>query len=212
MQVFPEDRRRQRSATSRAAIVDAAQELLTQGGAESVQVETVAEMVDMSVQTIYNRVGKRSQLLLAVAERAMEECSQLLSGAFAAPGTASERATAVGTAYMRFAFEYPSQFQLLANPPDDAARSRIADLAGVEVARMAQVLTEGRRNGEFALPAQPTQVAVALWAMMDGVIALSWRTTQLQLSRSSLEEAADAAVHILLSGLQAGSPEQSLGA
>ncbi|NKS71937.1 hypothetical protein GS531_02090 [Rhodococcus hoagii] len=110
---------------------------------------------------------------------------------------------------MRFAFEYPSQFQLLANPPDDAARSRIADLAGVEVARMAQVLTEGRRNGER--PSGSTDTGCRrTWAMMDGVIALSWRTTQLQLSRSLPRRSRRRRRHIPTFRTSSWSPEQSL--
>ena len=201
MQLRSGDRRRQRSEASRAAIIAAARQILAAGGIEAVQVEAVADMVNMSVQTVYNRVGRRSQLLLAVAEQAMEECSQLLGDAFATQGTPRERAGAIAAAYMTFAFEHPSEFQLLANPVDDEARARLGELQGREVARLAQLLQDDWQSGDMVLPAEPTQVAVALWAMMDGIVALRWRTTQLQLGHASLEQLAETAVSIMFSGL-----------
>ncbi|WP_072690658.1 TetR/AcrR family transcriptional regulator [Rhodococcus marinonascens] len=201
MQLRSGDRRRQRSEASRSAIIGAARQILADGGIEAVQVEAVADMVDMSVQTIYNRVGRRSQLLLAVGEQAMEECSQLLGDAFDTQGTPRERAGAIAAAYMTFASEHPSEFQLLANPVDDDARERLGELQRKEVARLAQLLRDAWQSGDMALPSDPTQVAVALWAMMDGIVALRWKATQLQLGQASFEQVSETAVSIMFSGL-----------
>ena len=75
-----------RAAATREAIIDAAQALLTEGGPAALMLDAVAERADIAVQTIYNRIGGRSALLIAVAERALEENRSYMDAAYAAPG------------------------------------------------------------------------------------------------------------------------------
>ena len=60
---------RKRIAT-RETIVDAAERLLEEGGPDAVTLPAVSNLADVALQTIYNRVGGRNAVLLAVAERA----------------------------------------------------------------------------------------------------------------------------------------------
>ena len=59
-----------RAAANREAIIDVAEALLMEGGLGAVTVEAVAERADVAIQTVYNRVGRRPEVLVAVAERA----------------------------------------------------------------------------------------------------------------------------------------------
>lgn len=76
-----------RAAATRAAIVEAAEELLAEGGPSALTLEAVAERADVAMQTVYNRVGGRSAVLIAVAERALEDNRQYMDAAYATPGT-----------------------------------------------------------------------------------------------------------------------------
>ena len=83
-----------RAAANREAIVDAAEELLVEGGLAAVTVEAVAERSDVAIQTVYNRVGRRPEVLVAVAERAVEENRRYMAPAFGSAGTPAERLAA----------------------------------------------------------------------------------------------------------------------
>ncbi len=82
---------------NRDAIISAAEALLAEGGERAVTIESVAARADVAVQTIYNRVGGRSALLIAVAERALERNREYMDAAYAAPGTPLERLRNAGS-------------------------------------------------------------------------------------------------------------------
>ena len=60
-------RTQRRSAALREQIVDAAEAILAQHGSQGLTMEAVSSQADVAVQTVYNRVGGRSALLVAVA-------------------------------------------------------------------------------------------------------------------------------------------------
>ncbi|MGY9070100.1 TetR/AcrR family transcriptional regulator [Streptomyces sp. CAS3] len=170
-----------RAAATRAAIVEAAEELLAEGGLAAVTLEAVAERADVAVQTVYNRVGGRSAVLIAVAERAFEENRQYMNAAFATPGTPLERVLAAAAAYARFAVERPHQFRLLADPPDEpAALGHIADLVEEQNAKLAAALAEGIADGSVHPDIGPHTTATALWAACNGLLSLTWRPDRLR--------------------------------
>lgn len=171
-----ESRQTRKRAATRASIIDAAEALLEQGGVEAVTLPAVAERADVALQTIYNRVGGRDAVLLAVAERALAANRDYMDTVYAQPGTPEERGLAAAAAYVRFALDRPHQFRLLASPPDvPEALSRIADLAEEQNGKLAAVLRDGMAAGEVREDLDPEATATLLWAAMDGVISLSWR-------------------------------------
>src|SRR5271165_2056121 len=80
-----------RAAATTRAIIDAGEELMLENGSDAVTLEAVSARADVAVQTIYNRVGGRSALLIAIAERALEENRQYMDAAYAAPGSPMDR-------------------------------------------------------------------------------------------------------------------------
>jgi len=177
-----------RAAATRAAIVAAAEELLAEGGPSALTLEAVAERADVAVQTVYNRVGGRSAVLIAVAERALEDNRQYMDAAYATPGTPQERISAAAAAYARFAAERPHQFRLLADPPDEpAALERVADLVEEQNAKLAAALSDGIADGSIAPGIDPRTAATALWATMNGILSLSWRADRLRADPGQLD-------------------------
>ncbi|MEZ0365163.1 TetR/AcrR family transcriptional regulator [Mycobacterium sp. pUA109] len=192
-----------RAAANREAIIDAAEKLLVEGGMAAVTVDVVAACADVAIQTVYNRVGRRPEVLVAIAERAVEDNRRYMDAAFATDGSPTDRIIAVARAYLAFAVERPHQFEVLSNPPDEPqALERIADKIDEQVGRLADVLAAGVADGSFASSVQPDTAATALWAMMEGILALGWRADRKVVEPQQLREIAEFAMTTILNGLR----------
>jgi AcrR family transcriptional regulator len=197
-------RTQRRAAATRQSIVQAARDILASQGSASLTIEAVADRADVAVQTIYNRVGGRSALLIAVAELAMLENREYMDVAYATPGTIEERLLLTATAYTRFALESPHEFRLLVEPPDHpAALTRIAELVEDQNNKLAATIREGIAEGALANHAEPEVLATALWAMWNGILSLGWRSDPLHADREHLQRLLDAATRTVLVGLRA---------
>jgi AcrR family transcriptional regulator len=192
-----------RAAANRKAIIDAAEALLVEGGVNAVTVDAVAERADVAIQTVYNRVGRRPEVLVAIAERAVEDNRRYMDTAFAADGTPTERLIAAARAYLDFACERPQQFRVLSNPPDEPqALQRIADKIDEQMGKLAEVLAAGVADGSFTPSLQPDMAATALWAMMDGILALGWRPDRKVVEPQQLRGIAEFAIATILNGIR----------
>ncbi|MBF6327111.1 TetR/AcrR family transcriptional regulator [Nocardia transvalensis] len=161
-----------RSEALRTRIVDTACELVAERGVEGLTIEGVADRADVAVQTVYNRVGGRHDLLIAVAEKALAADRIHMDAAYAAPGTPAQRIEAAAAAYIAFATENPHQFRLLADPPaEPGVRQRIRALVGEQNAKLAAALADGIADGTLRPGLDPTRTATVLWAMMNGLLA-----------------------------------------
>lgn len=177
------------------------------GGETTVTIEAVAERADVAIQTVYNRVGNRSALLIAVAERALEENRQFMDAAYAAPGTPIERVRRAGDAYARFAAQRPHQFRILVQPPNEPeALAHVAQLTREQNAKLAQALRDGVDDGSFRADLDPELTADALWASLDGLLSLAWRSDALRADEARLEQLRRAFNLIVQQGLAAHQP------
>ncbi len=196
-----------RAAATHRAIVDAAEALVLEDGADALTLEAVADRADVAVQTIYNRVGGRSTVLIAVAERALEQNRQYMDAAYAAAGRPVDRIRRAAEAYSRFAIERPDQFKLLANPPDQPdAFGRIAGLVAEQNAKLAEALADGIADGSINPHLDPVLAATALWAAMNGILALNWRPDRQSRDEARISDLIAAWVAIATEGLFAREP------
>lgn len=169
-------RTQRRAAEMREHLIDIAEGLLVEGGAAGVSADEVARRADVSLQTVYNRVGRKPDLLIAIAERAMGVNRRYVDAAYDGGGTIEDRALRIFSAYTRFAFEHPQQFRILANPPGEPqALARIAAMAREQNAKLAQLIRDGVEAELLDARLDPIAAANALWAMMDGMLQLALR-------------------------------------
>lgn len=200
---LPLTRTQRRAADMRQRLVDVAEALLIEGGAAAVTTEEVARRADVSLQTVYNRVGGKPALLLAIAERAMEANRRYLDDAYAAPGSAEERGLRVFQAYVRFGFERPQQFRILANPPEEpAAIARIAAMAAEQNAKQAAIIREGIAEGRVSPALDPDITANAIWSMLNGLMGLALREDGLRPAGVSPEALVQTALMMVEFGLR----------
>lgn len=198
-------RTQRRAAANRRSVVDAAREIVATRGVEALTLEAVADRADVAVATIYNRVGTRSALLVAVAEQAMEESRVYMDAAYEADGSAEERLRLVCATYARFARERPHEFRILVEPADEPeAVSRLAELTREQNAKLAGVIRDGITAGAVRPDLDPDDVATTLWASLNGLLALAWRPGGLRADTGSLDRLLATYVAMIGDGLRVG--------
>lgn len=196
-------RTQRRAADMRRRLVEIAEEVLVAEGQKAVSAEEVARRADVSLQTVYNRVGGRPALLLAIAERAMQENRRYIDVAYGAPGTPEERGRNVCLAYVRFAFERPQAFRILANPPEEpAAVARIAAMAAEQNARQAEIIRLGIADGSVNPSLDPDATAHAIWSMLNGLLLLALRNDGLRPASVTPESLVQTAIAMVELGLR----------
>lgn len=199
-----ETRTQRRAAANRRGVIDAAREIVASHGTSALTLEAVAERADVAVATIYNRIGTRSALLLAVAEQAMEESRVYMDAAYAAEGSPEERLVLVAEGYARFARERPHEFRILVEPADEPeAVVRLAELVGEQNARFADLLRDAVAAGVARPDLDPDLVATSLWAAINGILALAWRPGDLRVGPEELDRLLATFVATVTDGLRA---------
>ncbi|MDF0531368.1 WHG domain-containing protein [Tsukamurella sp. 8F] len=196
--------RMQRRVTEmRSRLVDTAETLLFEGGAQAVTADVVAQRADVSLQTVYNRVGGRQALLLAVAERALEQTREFMQTAYDGNDSVDERLRRVGETYIRLAFDRPQAFKIFANPPEDPESiEKIAALATEQHQRLTGLLREGIDAGVLAADLHPESAATALWGMLNGMLLVALRTDAMRPGSVTPESLVAAATTIIETGVR----------
>ena len=156
----------------REAAVDAAVELLEQGGPEAVTVRGVAAMVGASTQVIYTLFGGKPGLAGAVFGRGHE----LLRAAIEAAPASDDSLTdlrAKGEAYRRRALENPHLYRVMFGDSlgerelDEAA----ADAAAASFAALVEAVKRCQEDGRVRA-GDPVEIARVVFATCHGAASL----------------------------------------
>jgi len=99
----------------RQALIDAALHLVEEVGPESVSVREAAKRAGVSPGAPYRHFSNKTALMTAVAEQAMAQFRAEIAQAVGtvASDDPMERFAAIGVAYLRWAFQNPTQFQII---------------------------------------------------------------------------------------------------
>ncbi|MEJ8279405.1 TetR/AcrR family transcriptional regulator [Pseudonocardia spirodelae] len=213
------DRGARRRARTRAAILDAGEEVFRREGHDAARIEDIAELADVSVGSIYVHFDGKLGLYLALVERSLDLFAGYMARIDEPPYSPLERVLAGGDAYLRFHLEHPGAFQFLAHPrPARSGRAgeteaRIRERVGELLAGFAARIDEAVAAGE-ARPVDSARLTRYLWGAWNGVIGLSTQPDGLRLSPQETAETLELGRWLLREGLAAASlrgPDGSVG-
>jgi AcrR family transcriptional regulator len=186
------ERREEEKERRRAEIVDAAEELYAEVGWDAVTMERIAKSARLSRALIYVYFQDKSDLLLAIAERALVELRERFVATAAAKQSGLDTVQSIGRAYVLFQQEKPYRFdacsrfhahQAAGQPTDDAC----AAAGDAVIAVIVQALMQGQADGSIRKDiGNPAQVCVMLWAFTHGLIQIGTNKTQ-EIARLGIE-------------------------
>lgn len=167
-----------RRARTRAAILDAAEEVFRAEGVRGARVEAIAGAADLSVGTIYLHFGGKHDVLMGLVERSLGDFEAYMERTEGPGLTPLQRVLAGGDAYLRFHLEHPGSFELLAagtlaeaEAADADVVARVQDRVNALLERFAGLVDAAVAAGE-ARPVDAGHLTRFLWGSWNGVIAL----------------------------------------
>ena len=167
----------------RRTLLDAARELATEQGIDSFTLREVARRAGVSHAAPYHHFADKAALVEALTAETYNRLTEVLSRATKkAKGTALDRLTAIGIAYVEFAVGHPAEFRLLArfgvcdypgveHPAGAHHNSPVEQAASGAYALLIETIDEGQ---EKKLLNQDRTQALALtcWAAVHGLATL----------------------------------------
>ena len=203
-------RGQRRKARTVGAILEAAEHEFVTHGYHRTRVEDICERADVAIGSVYAHFASKLGLYLAVIDRALTLEEQYLAGIDDERLPAGERLITTGQRYVRFAFEHPGYFRLLASPPavdrgdaavPPSARRLLERGARLRLA-LAETVAAAIRAGQLR-PVDPERTAAFLWGAWTGVISLHLRPDALGLSEEQLTAVLEQGTEIVREGLLA---------
>jgi len=160
---------------SRESIVEAARDLLAEGGLRALSMRAVAGRVGVSATAIYHYFENKEALVrgvVAAGFQRMESYLQNAAGRFA-PGS-RDRLYAFAEAYLRFALENREYFQVLFSLEMERPQSFEESPEGSGYRLLLENVARAIESGTIRR-ADPDLVAFHLWAYVHGLVSLLLR-------------------------------------
>jgi AcrR family transcriptional regulator len=149
----------------RAALVDAALELLEESGESALSLRAVARRAGVSPAAPYRHYADREALVSAVAAVGYRELAERLGAAHPAPSTPDQLAD-VAVAYVRFALDRPALFRIMFGEPCDRDNDeRVAATEAVSI-YLREIVARCFPGSD------PEALAPAIWALVHGLAFL----------------------------------------
>lgn len=161
-----------RGAETETAILEAARDLLAEGGLEALSMRAVAARVGVSATAIYNYYDSKNDLVQRVIRLGFERFATYLRESIRdLPHGSAKRLRALGDAYVRFAMENREYFQVIFGAHGEE-RHDVEDLpdgGGYDLFR--QTIVEAMDGGSIRR-ADPDLVALYLWTHVHGLVTV----------------------------------------
>jgi AcrR family transcriptional regulator len=173
----------------RAALIEAALQILAEEGLPVLSVRAVARRVGVSEAALYHHFAGKSALVEAVVVDTLHQLRNTLREAMnTPPWTPLDQLKATGVAYVRFAVEQRARFQILyrpelrvlSHPPSGAegvAQGALSALSAIERAGMEayqpllDAIVACQQVG-ILVPGDPLPLALTAWATVHGLAQL----------------------------------------
>jgi AcrR family transcriptional regulator len=149
----------------RAALLDAALELLEEGGAGALSLRAVARRAGVSAAAPYRHYADREALVSAVAVVGYRDLAERLGAAHPAPSTPEQLAD-VAAAYVRFALERPALFRIMFGEPCDRDNDERVEASAAVTLYLREIVARCFPRSD------PEALAPAIWALVHGLAFL----------------------------------------
>ncbi|MEX0691912.1 MAG: TetR/AcrR family transcriptional regulator [Gemmatimonadales bacterium] len=153
-------------------ILEAARDLILEGGIEAISMRAVADRVGVSATALYHYFASKQDLVDRVSRRAFEAFDEAVrKAAEQQPEGSIDRIRAIGEAYIRFAFENEAYFRVIfgAEAPDPRAIEDLPGGGGYPVLR--QAVVRAMESGQMR-SGDPDISSVYLWSLVHGLVTL----------------------------------------
>ena len=163
------------SVDARERLVESTRELLWERGYVGTSPKAIQERSGAGQGSMYHHFGGKQDLALAAIERNVADLVARMEGDLGGPGTATDRVTR----YMRrerAALRGCPVGRLTMDPDvmaDPGLRRPVEEAFAAVRGRLAQVIGEGRENGELDPSVDPAATAAALTAVLQGGYVLA---------------------------------------
>jgi AcrR family transcriptional regulator len=155
------------------AIVEAARDLIAEGGMAALSMRAVAERVGISATAIYHHFANKKAVIDQVVGRAFERFGAELERSIRQHAKGSlERVAALGEAYIRFATEHGAYFRVIFSiaTPNQREVEELPDEAGYPLLR--QTVVDAMEAGTMRR-GDPDLMAHFLWSLAHGIVTLT---------------------------------------
>ena len=154
----------------RQMMIDAAVEILREGGAAAFNVRLVAERAGTAVGSVYTQFGSLEALRLEASAVTMRLLRNALAEALAScpSGAMDERLLCLTDAYLRFAAENRNAWTAMFEPRSIPAPPAIA----ADIAALFEIIEQELRDGGVPGEEDIPMLARALWSSVHGMVYL----------------------------------------
>lgn len=161
-----------RASSTDTAILEAARDLLAEGGIDALSMRAVAARVGVSATAIYNYFENKQALVESVISIGFERFDNYLREAVAdRPMGSPERLQALGEAYIRFALENREYFRVLFATQTELPRDIEELPEGSGYGLFRQSVIDAMEVGTIR-QTDPDLVVLYLWTLVHGLVTL----------------------------------------
>ena len=177
--------------------------------------DQVARKARLSRALVYVYFHDKSDLLIAISIRALEQLAERFSAVIAQPISGRAQAEACGRAYVTFAKEFPVRFDVLAHfeahSPSgelDPAYEQFLSIGERPQSMLTVAIVTGIRDGSIRKEiGDPVLLGFTLWGLMHGIIQLTVRKIGgLQRAGISAEQLIEQAFRFAIDAMSPDSP------
>ena len=197
----------------RAEILRVARDVFLRKGYTATSMDEVAEAAGLSVGTLYLYFRNKPTLYMSLLEVALEKQEKAVRGVVSKGRTASQRIIRLADAYVDFFLREPEYFQALIFlqhgdlriPESEDLARKLAERRTSILGLLVGLIQIGIDNGELRR-VDPTDTALLLYGLWNGIIGLTLRRDAINLERKRLRKFVRFAFNMLQTGLRPDRP------
>ena len=159
-------------ADFRERLCDAAERLFAEKGPDAVTMRQLAADLGVSPMTPYRYFQDKEDILAAVRTNGFNRFAEALETAFASVSGAKAKSSAVGEAYLTFAFEHPAAYKLMFDLYQPHENDYPELLTAAHRAHASQTAYVKELIGAGLLSGNPDEIGRMFWAATHGAVTL----------------------------------------